>query len=79
VVSGLVLAAPLILFLQCTSNIFPSIWLRQALLRRGMSAAQVGAIPGAKNSISGLVEAAAWVMVIVALFGWRKAKSAPSD
>ena len=49
-----------------------NLWLPLMLSDRGVSATQIGITLGIKGIVTSVLSACFWVMIFVAIFGWRK-------
>jgi hypothetical protein len=49
-------------------------WLPLALHERGLPGGQMGNVVLIANFLRGLFDAAAWVLLVAAIFGWRQAQ-----
>ncbi|MBI5531881.1 MAG: hypothetical protein HY898_04145 [Deltaproteobacteria bacterium] len=57
-----------------------SVWLPLHLrVTRGMSTLQMGQVMALWSIATSFVQAGSWVLVILAMFGWRPAKSSQDD
>jgi len=71
-VSLLTLIALAVLFVETLIDTYLSLWLPLGLREQGLTLAQTGRIIATKQVLTSLVSAVAWVLVIAAIFGWRK-------
>jgi hypothetical protein len=55
-----------------------SVWMPFALQERGMSIMQIGSLLSVWGVASSLINAAIWVLLLVAIFGWRKSQEMPA-
>lgn len=78
-VSLLVTAGLLILAIQMVVQAYISIWLPITLSEEGMSSAEIGLRLRDIGLINILVISLAWVLILTALFGWRKLPASAED
>lgn len=71
-VSLLTVVALAILFVQSLVGTWLSMWLPLVLNERGMSLSQIGLISGARGVLASLISCVAWVLLVIAIFGWRE-------
>lgn len=70
-VSLLVTIALVIILVEAIINTSLGIWLPWMLTQQGMAYTQIGTILAIWGFISSLVNAGIWVLLLVAIFGWR--------
>jgi hypothetical protein len=70
-VSKLALIACAVMIINTVVNRVLTIWMPLAMRDYGWTSAQIGSIFTAIGIITALISAAAWALVICAIFGWR--------
>jgi hypothetical protein len=70
-VSLLTLIASAVMIVSMIGAIFLYAWMPMTMRDRGWTSSQLGAFFAAVRIVNTLVDAAAWSMVLCAIFGWR--------
>jgi hypothetical protein len=70
-VSQFALIACAVMIINTVVTKFLTIWMPLAMRDNGWTSAQIGSIFAAIGIITALISAAAWALVICAIFGWR--------
>ena len=71
-VSQFVIIACAVMIVNLVVSRFITIWLPITMRDRGWTMSQIGLIFSAIGIVSALIAAAAWVMILCAIFGWRE-------
>jgi hypothetical protein len=71
-VSLLTLIASAMMIVNLIGAIFLYAWLPMTMLDRGWTASQLGSLFTVIRIVNTLIDAAAWSMVLCAIFGWRR-------
>ena len=73
-VSLLTIIAIGMLFLESLVATYLNLWLPVTLSQRGWGASQMGTVLALKGLVQSIANAAAWGLLIAAIFGWRRAE-----
>lgn len=73
-VSLLAVIAMVLLFIQSVAGSVLSVWLPMNLMKQGVPSARIGMLMAINSAVGMLIHLIVWVLILIAIFGWRKAQ-----
>jgi hypothetical protein len=74
-VSMLALIAFIILIIDSLFGLALTAWITSSATGGGMKVSQIGVVSAAVNCLRSILNVTAWVLVMISIFGWRKAQT----